>query len=356
MTDTIKPVEKAGAMSMEKSSKKKRRGSMEVVERKRQKVGDDAAEKRVRIEENAIEDHADNDSEKKKKKKKKSKSKKSKSSDDNGSEKENVADKTAAPETPQGRPRSATHSVLKSPGSTSPVAHRRHKSVSFSPDTKTEDGDSIRQLKAGLLSEPGQTHPKKQHPPNEHKREKKKARKAKSLEKKDAQFEGYEVHPGLVYIKAYLNDRENWKFRKQKQNWVLRNWMDVSAVPDGAEGYDAALAEYIKGLQSEGARDRVLKEGKEIIESKGGEGELKARKLARAKVILKALGHEVDDDEEAEEEDKSSSKLAEEKKSERKEVKKDSKKDDSDKDAGSSSSESSSSSSSEGESTTDESD
>lgn len=192
--------------------------------------------------------------------------------------------------------------VLKTTSPDTPNAHRRKKSVAFTADTKVEDGDSIKALKAGLLLSPGQS--KKTHPPNENKKAKKRARKAKAREKADAAMEGFEVHPALVYLQTYHTDRENWKFRKQKQNWLMRNWIDVVAVPDGPNGYDAALAAYMKGLESAGARDRLLREARNGVKKKE-EGEdtdetkkaLAERRRERCRVIMRALGHGDDADE-----------------------------------------------------------
>lgn len=208
------------------------------------------------------------------------------------------------------------HSVLKSPHSspTNPNGHSRNKSVSFATDVKITDGHSIKTMKAAFLSAPGQTHPgsennsdepliripKRIHPDNENKKAKKRARKAKSEAKKEQQMDAFKVHPGLIYIQRFKDDREQWKFQKPKQNWILRNWADVKAVPDGKEGenqtnYDTYVAEYIKGLQSQPARDRILKEANDVL--KLTEGDLLERRKNRAKVVLEALGHKVEETE-----------------------------------------------------------
>lgn len=210
-----------------------------------------------------------------------------------------------------------THSVLKSPSSSPTNGHRRNKSVSFATDVKITDGHSIKTMKTALLSAPGQTFPgsenntdqpliripKRIHPENENKKAKKRARKAKSEAKKEQEMEQFKIHPGLIYIKRFKDEREQWKFQKPKQNWILRNWADVRAIPDGKDAnggedstnYDEYVAVYIKGLQGQAARDRILKEANELMELK--EGELLERRKSRAKVILGALGHHVDETE-----------------------------------------------------------
>jgi hypothetical protein len=62
----------------------------------------------------------------------------------------------------------------------------------------------------------------------------------------------------LVYLRQYHTDRANWKFSKQKQNWILKNVYEIQA------DYAAHLMAYLKGLQG-GARERVTQESFEVI-------------------------------------------------------------------------------------------
>ncbi|QWU85963.1 hypothetical protein CA3LBN_000181 [Candidozyma haemuli] len=57
----------------------------------------------------------------------------------------------------------------------------------------------------------------------------------------------------LAYLRQYATDRENWKFSKQKQNWILKN---LSEIP---HEYEANLISYIEGIQG-GARDRLIEQ------------------------------------------------------------------------------------------------
>ncbi|PSK41465.1 hypothetical protein C7M61_001148 [Candidozyma pseudohaemuli] len=57
----------------------------------------------------------------------------------------------------------------------------------------------------------------------------------------------------LAYLRQYATDRENWKFSKQKQNWILKN---LSEVP---HEYEENLISYIEGIQG-GARDRLIEQ------------------------------------------------------------------------------------------------
>lgn len=63
----------------------------------------------------------------------------------------------------------------------------------------------------------------------------------------------------LAYLRQFHQDRANWKFSKQKQNWVLKHLYDI---PE--DKYGEALIAYIQGLQG-ASRDRVAAEARELI-------------------------------------------------------------------------------------------
>lgn len=62
----------------------------------------------------------------------------------------------------------------------------------------------------------------------------------------------------LAYLRQYSEDKDNWKFSKQKQNWLLKN---IELIP---LNYEAALITYVEGIQG-GARDRLVEQLKEIV-------------------------------------------------------------------------------------------
>jgi hypothetical protein len=64
----------------------------------------------------------------------------------------------------------------------------------------------------------------------------------------------------LVYLKTYSTDKENWKFSKQKQNWILKH---IKVIEDQYEDY---LVSYLEGLQG-GGRDRLVERLKKVVES-----------------------------------------------------------------------------------------
>lgn len=179
---------------------------------------------------------------------------------------------------------------IKSPVATGPAtpALSRKKSVTFTPETKTEDGDSIKQLYSSWVAEQKaqdsmfqtKTASKVFDTPEPAKvREKfdtaldEKERRVKRIERQQPQAKSKSkdilrgkkspfkigkptvttTRPFLVYLRQYHEDRVNWKFNKNHQNHILRNLFDINAVPSE---YVPLIYEYIKGLQG-GVRTRL---------------------------------------------------------------------------------------------------
>ncbi|TPX71777.1 hypothetical protein SpCBS45565_g00855 [Spizellomyces sp. 'palustris'] len=65
----------------------------------------------------------------------------------------------------------------------------------------------------------------------------------------------------VEYLQQYVTDRENWKFQKVRQVWILRNLWYTHQLND--EAFALAL-QYIKDL-SHKAREETIDEAKEII-------------------------------------------------------------------------------------------
>jgi len=134
------------------------------------------------------------------------------------------------------------------------------------------------------------------------KKEKKKKPPTPSSGKKD--------QAALSYLQTFHTARSTWKFSKNNQNWVLKHALNPAVIPGG---YEEALASYLASLQSEGVRDRILKDARTVVEGKeegkeDGEGsEVGNAKKVRAKLVLKALGHGEDSDDESESDSDSSS-------------------------------------------------
>lgn len=64
----------------------------------------------------------------------------------------------------------------------------------------------------------------------------------------------------LVYLRQYSENREEWKFSKQKQNWILKNLFDISS------DYNDAIIKYVEGIQG-GSRTRVLEAAEKIVDN-----------------------------------------------------------------------------------------
>ncbi|GMF08214.1 unnamed protein product [Ambrosiozyma monospora] len=62
----------------------------------------------------------------------------------------------------------------------------------------------------------------------------------------------------LAYLKQFQLDRPNWKFSKQKQNWILRNIKNIS------DDYEEYLLNYLNDLKG-GSRDRLVSEMEQVI-------------------------------------------------------------------------------------------
>ena len=172
-----------------------------------------------------------------------------------------------------------------------PKTVKRRKSVAFTPETKTQDGESTQQLfqtwhadwvaedpscdpstvspalkvitarPATLstspqeLARPSSRPPPaisapKEKKPKKPKKKKIKAQSSLSLQPTDNQAE----HPALKYLTTYHTSHETWKFSKPHQNHILRHLFSLTHVPSL---YDPALLAYLRGLEGTSARSRI---------------------------------------------------------------------------------------------------
>ncbi|KAH3679385.1 hypothetical protein WICMUC_001005 [Wickerhamomyces mucosus] len=81
----------------------------------------------------------------------------------------------------------------------------------------------------------------------------------------------------LVYLKTYTTDRDDWKFSKQKQNWILKH---IKVIEDKYEEY---LVNYLVGLQG-ASKDRLLEDLRKIIGIWNASQKEHAKKEAEAKI------------------------------------------------------------------------
>lgn len=64
----------------------------------------------------------------------------------------------------------------------------------------------------------------------------------------------------LQYLRQFDEDREHWKFSKQKQNWLVKN---IRHVPESCEG---ALLRYLESVQG-GSRQRVAEAMAAVVQT-----------------------------------------------------------------------------------------
>ena len=192
------------------------------------------------------------------------------------------------PEETSGSKKAKTIDVPISKLLTTPQLTRR-KSVAFTPETKAEDGDSVKQLFNTWVSEQKEEHPAfpfKSTPafntpqptkviesidttltekerrvnrvqlPKESKVKKSKAKKAKVVKPANIESNKPKTAPFLAYLKTYHEDRANWKFNKAHQNHLLKHIFDVQVIP--SEHVHQVYA-YVRGLQG-GVRTRLRDE------------------------------------------------------------------------------------------------
>ncbi|KAF2503369.1 hypothetical protein BU16DRAFT_555372 [Lophium mytilinum] len=220
----------------------------------------------------------------------------------------------------------------------------RRKSVTFTPDTKTVDGNSASELfkawaaqQKGSLADltpsevaqftpPPKLHPANDLPPSE-KLSKKEANKAKKTEKAEktklnesnvashdvedkpakasseepskpskaelkaakkatkATVNNTESAAYLDYLTRYHTSRETWKFNKATQSNLLRDALSVYRIPPE---YSPALKEYITGLQGAAARDRLHEAATAILKETGETDEVEDMEILDDREARKA--------------------------------------------------------------------
>ncbi|KAI8930961.1 hypothetical protein NX059_011973 [Plenodomus lindquistii] len=183
----------------------------------------------------------------------------------------------------------------------SPSQIDRRKSVAFTPDTKTSDGNSGQELFKKWVAEQKGTGDVSAPPAVSNftlhsliAEEEKAARKNGQLDKKAATEDAAESGPGnteqktppsanqapatskpdptsapatstakgkkkdpavyIAYLTQYYSDRDNWKFNKAKQNDVVDNALSIFRIP---HEHTEALSEYVAGLKGAGVIDRL---------------------------------------------------------------------------------------------------
>eukprot|EP00050_Salpingoeca_kvevrii_P008092 m.300632 g.300632 ORF g.300632 m.300632 type:complete len:174 (+) comp14511_c0_seq1:69-590(+) len=101
-----------------------------------------------------------------------------------------------------------------------------------------------------------------------------------------------ENHPALLYLRQWHSDRDNWKFHKLRQVYLIKNAYDPYKIkkPDFK-----ILVKYFAGLQG-GQRQTMLDEARSIVDSEEAPPEDEAQRVLsqikthRATKLLNALG------------------------------------------------------------------
>lgn len=173
---------------------------------------------------------------------------------------------------------------------------KTRKSVSFTPDTKKTDGDSIKQLyktwfNSQLAKDPSfdpsagnpalqvitplefsfptssSSLPQPTQPTQLKKAKKPKGPKRSKEQKNPSNHEAKESSSSprqatLDYLHTYHTSPSSWKFSKSRQTYLLRNLFSPGFLPPS---YDTALKAYLSGLQGEGAKSRLRTTARKVM-------------------------------------------------------------------------------------------
>ena len=186
----------------------------------------------------------------------------------------------------------STHKQESSPPLALRTTHAsKRKSVSFTPDTKTKDGDgvkglykswianqkaldpsfdpltvspSLRAIVPSIVASQNSPTPSSLTSTSTSKSEptinvkKKPPKKPKTrLPKTSSGPSPSRFDPVLTYLTTHHTSPQDWKFSKPHQNQILKHLFSLNHIPSS---YDTALLPYIRGLKGASARSRLRKE------------------------------------------------------------------------------------------------
>ncbi|XP_075930346.1 protein cholesin [Petromyzon marinus] len=83
----------------------------------------------------------------------------------------------------------------------------------------------------------------------------------------------------LEYLKSWATDKEQWKFQKLRQTWLLQHMYDAEKVPDS---YFRILLKYLAGLKGQ-AKDTTIEKAESIMRKSEVEEEEEAEKAEEEK-------------------------------------------------------------------------
>ena len=150
----------------------------------------------------------------------------------------------------------------------------KRKSVSFTPETKAEDGQSTKDLYAHWIAAQKAEDPSFKPPytltalqpitappsssAHSTSQSSKKAKKPKPKTKLKSQTSDQQsndaTHPGLTYLTTFTTSPQTWKFSKNHQIYLLKHLFDLSKIPPS---HDKAIEAYLSGLKGDSARKRI---------------------------------------------------------------------------------------------------
>lgn len=144
--------------------------------------------------------------------------------------------------------------------------HHLRKTVSFTPETKQEDGESNKVFaQFGRLQQNGSAAHSVQPTPelgeNSASLTKSRDRKNRS-EKPNPSLNTQKPAIALEYLRQFQQDPSAWKFNKNREVWILKHALSFEDVPSD---YEASLFQYLRGLRSVGARDRLIRQCLKIL-------------------------------------------------------------------------------------------
>jgi hypothetical protein len=203
-----------------------------------------------------------------------------------------------------GNKRKATDMLESSPSAArTGKSSKRTRAVSFASEVKHNDGDETEQIFENWAkdqqggddqftpAEAAQFLPPKAHPANQNPKTSKKSTKTKTQEPKKVKAKEKKPRTALVvsipqgplayvtYLEQFHTSRGSWKFNKSKQTDLLQNIFNVFRVPPSQ---DPAIIDYLKGLQGEGARQRLREKAQAILK------ETEADSMANTDILAQA--------------------------------------------------------------------
>lgn len=165
------------------------------------------------------------------------------------------------------------------PENTNSTVSASKKTVSFTTDTKAEDGDSAQTIQFITPDSPGST-PKKLDETRQHRLTDneesdslvpQKRKKERKLKPKGGHLNNptpRKARAAVDYLQQFQKDRSAWKFNKNHETWLLKNTLSTDSID---AGYNYALAYYVSQLKSKGARQRLAEQSHMALAKQKGQ-------------------------------------------------------------------------------------